>query len=58
MEPYYRLWQSSNDKQWYFALVAGNGEVVAQSEGYMKKQSAKKGIAAVKKSLFAKVVET
>ena len=27
-------------EQWYFRLLADNGEIVAQSEGYTSKQSA------------------
>jgi len=37
------------DKQnkWRFRVVAGNGEIVAQSEAYSSKQSAKKGVLAL-----------
>lgn len=30
----------NDDEQWYFRLVADNGETVAQSEGYLDKQDA------------------
>lgn len=54
----FKLWQSSKDKQFYWALVSRNGERVAHSEGYTSKQGAKKGINAVKRgALFAKVTE-
>ncbi|MDZ4813206.1 MAG: YegP family protein [Pseudomonadota bacterium] len=43
------LWQSSQNYQWYFRLVASNGETVSQSEGYTTKQGAQNGIAAVKR---------
>lgn len=33
--------------QWYFRLKAGNGEIIAQSEGYKTKQGAMKGVASV-----------
>lgn len=39
---------SSND-QFYFVLVAPNGEPIARSEMYTSKQSAKNGIEAVRK---------
>jgi len=31
------------DGQWYFRVKAGNGQIVAQSEGYTRKYDAKKG---------------
>jgi uncharacterized protein YegP (UPF0339 family) len=42
---------------YYFVLIARNGECIATSEMYNSKQGAKKGIAAVKKCLFARVVD-
>ena len=36
------------DGQFYFRLRAANGEIICSSEGYTTKQSAEKGIAAVK----------
>lgn len=36
------------DMQFYFHLKAGNGEIIAQSEGYTTKQSALHGINSVK----------
>ena len=38
-------------KQFYFRVVARNGQIIAQSEAYTTKQSAKKTIASLKKSL-------
>ena len=43
----------SKNNQFYFILVARNGEVVATSETYSTKQMCKKGISAVRKALFA-----
>lgn len=43
----------SKNKQFYFVLVARNGEVIATSETYYSKQMCRKGIWAVKKALFA-----
>ena len=53
----YTIWESKKDGQWYWNLIARNGEIVAASEGYSSKQMALKGIRATKKSLFARVVE-
>ncbi len=36
------------DGKYYFRLKAGNGEIIAQSEGYSSKQGAQDGIASVK----------
>lgn len=38
------------DNQWYFNLVAANGEVVSQSEGYETHASALEGIEAAKRA--------
>lgn len=47
------------DEQWYFNLKANNGKVICQSEGYRRRASALKGIAAIKKvAVKAKIVET
>lgn len=43
--------------QFYFVLKAGNGEIIATSEMYTTKQACRKGISAVKKSLFATVID-
>jgi uncharacterized protein YegP (UPF0339 family) len=53
----FKLWKSEKDGQWYWSLVANNNEVIAQSEGYRRKESALKGIRAVRKAVFARVVE-
>ena len=42
------LKKSSND-QYYFVLVAPNGEPIARSEMYRSKQAAQNGIEAVRK---------
>jgi len=47
----------SKNKKFYFVLKARNGEVVATSEMYNSKQACKKGINAVRKSLFAPVID-
>lgn len=36
------------DGQYYFRLRAANGEIIASSEGYATKQSAEKGIDAIR----------
>lgn len=43
---------------WYFRLVASNGQIICQSEGYTTKQNCKRGIEAVRKAAGkAEVVE-
>lgn len=43
--------------EYYFVLKSRNGKVIATSEMYNTKQSCKKGIASVKRTWFAKVVD-
>ena len=52
----FELFQGEADGKWYFRLKARNGEIIAQSEGYETIAGAKLGVAAVKKSVDAKVV--
>lgn len=45
--------------QWRFRLPAGNGEIVAQSEAYTTKDSAKRGCEALQNAATgASIVET
>jgi uncharacterized protein YegP (UPF0339 family) len=39
-----QLFQSSENGQWYFRLVARNGKTIAASEGYRRKAGARKTI--------------
>lgn len=39
---------SGADKQYYFRLRAGNGEIILSSEGYVNNQGCRAGIASVK----------
>jgi uncharacterized protein YegP (UPF0339 family) len=48
--------KKSKDNQFFFVLIARNGEIVATSETYQTQQGALKGIRAVKRSLFAPVI--
>lgn len=41
------------DDQWYFDLVAANGEIVEQSEGYESHAGALEGIEAAKRAADA-----
>jgi len=50
-------WTKGKNPKYYFVLKAGNDEVIATSEVYDTKQALKKGISAVRKCLFAKVVD-
>lgn len=43
-QPRFRYFKSPRNKQWYWHYVAGNGEVMAQGEGYTRKASCKKAI--------------
>ena len=52
----YELYKSSNG-EYYFRLKAGNGEVIATSEGYSSKASALGGIDSVKRNADSEVVE-
>ena len=45
------------DGQFYFNLVASNGQVIAQSEGYTRKDNALNGIASVKKNAATAKIE-
>ena len=47
----------SINHKFYFILKAKNGETIATSEMYDTKQACRKGIAATKKSFFAKVID-
>lgn len=40
-------------RMWYFRIVAGNGEIVAQSEGYMTKVAALTTIKLLRSGLLA-----
>ena len=46
------VWQSPKDDQWYWQLVASNGEVQCQSEGYVKKNNAVRGAKAARRNMF------
>ena len=49
--------KSKTGGHFYFNLKANNGEIVATSEMYKSKQGCKKGIRAVKRSLFAPIYD-
>ena len=50
--PYFRVFKGE-DEQWYFSLVAANGEVVASGEGYASHQGALDGVEAVRRAAAA-----
>jgi len=53
----FELYESKNG-EWRWRLKAGNGEIIATSEGYTSKSSAKNGIESVKRNAAdAEVVE-
>ena len=45
MSPRYEVFEDDAG-EWRWRLIAGNGEVVAQSEGYTRKEDAARGITA------------
>lgn len=51
------LWQSAQNHQWYFNIAAGNGEKVAQSEGYNSRQSAAATIDLIRGSASSSAVK-
>jgi uncharacterized protein YegP (UPF0339 family) len=48
--------KKSMNGQFYFVLKARNGEVLCTSELYTTERMCRKGISAVKKSLFAQIL--
>ena len=46
----FQLYQSDKNKEYYFRLVANNGENILRSEGYTTKDSAQNGISSVRKN--------
>lgn len=38
----FEYWKSNKNKQWYWRIKAGNGEPIAQGEGYKSKNGALK----------------
>ncbi len=51
MTPKFEIYEDVR-KEWRFRLIAGNGEIVAVSEGYKTKQGAEKGTQAVSNSVI------
>lgn len=51
----FEYWKADNGN-WYWHLKAANGEVIAQGEGYVKKDGATHAISLVKASANASVV--
>jgi len=45
----FKYFRSGINGDWYFHLVAGNGKIICQSEGYTRKQACLNGIAAVRR---------
>lgn len=48
--PKYFYWQNKKNKQWYFHLVGGNGEIQHPSEPCTTKASAIRGIKRIQKN--------
>lgn len=45
--PKYKIYRSDKNNDFYFVLVAKNGEVILSSEGYQTKEGAMNGISSV-----------
>jgi len=43
-------------RQWRFRMVAGNGQIIAQSEGYTRRAGALKGISVLRRAHLCAVV--
>lgn len=43
--------------QWFFHVIASNGEIIAHSEAYRRKAGALRGIRAVKRATTIRVIE-
>ena len=41
------IFKSEENSKWYFHIVARNGKIVAQSQGYKSKKGALKGVRAL-----------
>jgi uncharacterized protein YegP (UPF0339 family) len=48
----YEYWKSDSDGQWYWHFKAGNGEIVAQGEGYASKHNCLEAIKLMKNSAY------
>lgn len=46
--PYFELWQSRQNANWYFHLKAPNHEIICNSEGYATRAGAENAINRVK----------
>lgn len=51
----FHVFKSDHNRQWYFHLVARNGKLVLQSEGYHRKAGVLNAIAAIRKASFAPI---
>ena len=55
----YYIWQSAQNRQWYWHLRAANNQIIATGgEGYHNKQDCLNGISLVKASSNAPVYES
>lgn len=52
---YYEVWQSVNNRAWYWHLKSANHEIIANGEGYTTKEGALHAVSLVKGSYNAPV---
>lgn len=45
------------DKQYYFRIIAENGEIIAVSEAYKNKTNCKKGIKSIRENINSEITD-
>lgn len=49
----FQFWRSPADNKWYWHLVAGNNEIVAQGQGYSRKRDLRRGLRRIRAKTVA-----
>ena len=57
MKPKFEVFEGEATPEYFFRLKAGNGKIIAQSEGYSRRRDALKTIAVIKKCAAKAKVE-
>ena len=52
-----KIKRSTKNQQWYFSIVSGNNEIIAQSEGYKRVDSCLKTVTRLKEGMAIAAVE-
>lgn len=53
----FKNWMIREETAWYFRIIAGNGKIIAQSEGYKTKQKCLHTVDLLTKGLWDAIVE-